>query len=83
MKLADDEHDDKPSTYELIEEKDRLLAEFGIEVGRTSAALERMRCTWDTGLREAVTRLDQILAHLNEAAALTRTLAAHRSQSAT
>jgi len=63
-------------------EKGYPLAAFGTELDQTGAALEGVQCAWDTGFRETITRLDQIVARVDEAARLTRALVAHRRPAA-
>ena len=46
---------------------------------RTPAkALERLHRTWDAGVREAISRLDELVAQVDEAVRLTRVLAEQR-----
>jgi hypothetical protein len=40
--------------------------------------LERLHRTWDAGVREAISRLDELVAQVDEAVRLTRVLAEQR-----
>jgi hypothetical protein len=87
MSSSDGEYEDRcprerRSVRELLEEKGHLLAAFGSELDRTGASLERVHRAWDTGFRETITRLDQIVAQVDEAARLTRVLVARRRRPA-
>ena len=84
---ADSEHGDRyrrdlRSLREALDAERCAVEEFSAELERTGAAalartedaIERVRWAWDVGFQDAITRLDQIQAQVDEAVQRTRVL---------
>lgn len=83
MTLAAGEHEDPDRQEprcprELRDAGRHAVAEFGSELDGTKEALERVHCTFDTGFREMTTRLDQLVALVEQSRQLTVRLVAQR-----
>ncbi|QUQ64786.1 hypothetical protein [Kutzneria sp. CA-103260] len=77
----------RPTHDELANETRRLLAEFdagrgriAVAFARTEEAIERVHRTWDAGVRDAITRLDQIQVQVSDAVRLATVLADQRQR---
>jgi hypothetical protein len=66
------------SLREAVDAEGRAIDGFSAAVAGTGAALDRVHRTWDAGFREAIGRLDQLVAQVDEAVGLTRVLVEQR-----